>query len=128
MTGVLSDVPELAAQVARLARLRQDTAPFVSHGQFRDNLGLTVKGAIGYVYTSERGVAVTVANGSPRQRTARVALSPAVLGRDVGVDCTLHAEGEDPRRVTAVRRGGALSLQFALPSYQAAVVTWEAPD
>lgn len=128
MTGLLSDVPELAAQVARLARLRQDTAPFVSHGQFRDNLGLTVRGAIGYVYVSERGVAVTLANGSPRKRTARVALSPAVLGRDVGTDCTLHAEGDEPRRVTAVRRGSALSLQFALPPYRAAVVTWEAPD
>ncbi len=127
MAGLLSDAPDLAAQIARLAELRRATAPFVSHGQFRDNRGLTIQGAAGYVYTSARGVAVALANGSPRKRTARVVLSPEAVGRDVGMDCTLHVEGEQPRGVSAVRRGGTLALQVVLPAYGAAVVTWEAP-
>ena len=126
MTGLLSDVPELAAQVARLATLRQATAPFVSHGQFRDNTGLRVKGACGYVYTSERGLAVALASSSPRGRTARISLSPAALGRETGADCTLHTEGEKPRRLRAKCSGDAVSLEVGLPAYGAAVVTWEA--
>lgn len=125
MTGLLSDVPDLAAQIARLAKLRRDTAPFVSHGQFRDNRGLQVQGAKGYVYTSARGLAVALANGTTRRATARFVVAPAELGVEVEADCTLYVEGAEPRRVTASRRGEALSLQVALPAYGAAVVTWE---
>ena len=123
MTGLLSDDPELAAQVARLARLRKATAPFVNHAQFRDNRGLQVEGGKGYVYTSSRGLAVTLANGRPRPSTVKVSLSPEALGRSVGSSGSLFVEGEDPKSVSLGRRGDTISLSARLPAYGAGVLT-----
>jgi len=126
MTGQLSDAPELAAQVARLALLRKATAPFVSHGQFVDNRGLKVRGAEGYVYISKRGVAVTLANGKPRTAETEVTLSPAALELQLD-SATLYVEGEEPSPIVPDRRGDSLSFQLSLPAYGAAVLTLEKP-
>ena len=71
MTGSLSDAPELAAQVARLAKMRKATAPFVAHGRYRDNRGLDVEGGFGVAYTSKHGVAIALANGDARKAKLR---------------------------------------------------------
>ena len=123
MTGLLSDDPDLAAQVARLARLRKATAPFVSHGQFRDDRGLQVDGGKGYVYTSPGGVAATLANGRPRPSTVKVSLSPEALGRPAGTTGSLFVEGEEPKPVSLGRRGDTVSLSVRLPAYGAGVLT-----
>ncbi len=125
MTGLLSDVPELAAQVARLADLRRATAPFVSHGRFMDNRGLTIEGGKGYVYTSPRGVAITLANGLPRKTTVRATLSPDVLGREIGSEYRLYVEGSEPRTIAAIGRAGNLRFRVDLPAYGAGVITIE---
>lgn len=123
MTGKLSDAPELAAQVARLAKLRKATAAWVAHGQFMDDRGLRVRGATGYVYASRRGLAVTLANGRSRPATAKVTLTPAELGRAAGGTCTLYVEGARPQCVPPQRRGESLAFGVKLPSYAAAVLT-----
>ena len=74
MTGRLSDDPELAAQLGRLARLRKETAPFVSHGRFLDNRGLKIRGGTGYVYESPGGLAVALANEKPVKAGLQVKL------------------------------------------------------
>lgn len=124
MTGMLSDVPELAAHVKRLADLRKATAPFVSHGQFRDNRGLTVQGGKGYVYTSAHGVAVTLANRQNRKATLKVTLDGAAFDKPIGATGTLYVEGEAPRPVTMQLRGDRLSVSVALPAYGAGVLTF----
>jgi len=123
MTGLLSDDPELAAQVARLARLRKETASFVNHGRFRDDRGLRVKGGTGYLYESPRGLAVTLANGKGGKATLKVEVSPAALGTRGGSACILHVEGEKPEPVRPDRRGDTLSFRVALPPYGAGVLT-----
>ena len=125
MTGHLSDAPELAAQVRRLARLRKATAPFVSHGRFLDDRGLTVKGGKGYVYTSARGLAVTLANGLPRKKTLRVTLAPGKLGGLRGAAGTVFVEGAAPCSVRPRRRGDTWTFHVALPAYGAGVLTLE---
>jgi hypothetical protein len=125
MTGLLSDAPELAAQIKRMAALRQATAPFVSHGQFLDNRGLTVKGGKGYVYSSPRGLAVTLANGMPKETTLQVALSVGAFPGQAGAKCTIFVEGAEPRAVTPKRRGGTMNLTVTLPAYGAGVLTLE---
>lgn len=125
MTGLLSDAPELAAQIGRLARVRRATAPFVSHGQFLDNRGLTVSGGKGYVYASPRGLAVALANGKPRRRRLQVRLTQGAFARPVGTKCTLFVEGDDPRIVTPRRRGDTWSFETTLPAYAAGVLTLE---
>jgi hypothetical protein len=121
MTGRLSDVPDLAAQIARLARLRKATAPFVSHGQFVDNRGLTVKGGRGYVYLSPRGIAVTLANGLPKKKTLRVTLAAGMFDNISGSKCTLLVEGAKPVPIVPTRRSGKWSIEVKMPAYAAAV-------
>lgn len=123
MTGRLSDAPDLARQVKRLAALRRATAPFVSHGTFRDTLGLKVDGGRGYVYTSGRGVAVTLANGGAERARLKVTLDPDAVSAAPGGPCRFHAEGAAARAVVPRRRGGALQIDVQLPAYGAGVLT-----
>ena len=123
MTGSLSDAPGLAAQVARLAKLRKATAPFVAHGRYMDDRGLAVEGGFGVAYKSEHGIAVALANGSARKARLKVTLRPEELGVGAPGDCLLHAEGARPARITPGRRGAELRFEVALPAYQAGVLT-----
>jgi hypothetical protein len=125
MAGKLSDVPALAQQVKRLAALRKATAPFVSHGTFRDTLGLKVENGRGYVYTSDRGLAVTLANGSAKKTRLDVKLAPAAVGQTPGRSGTLYVEGAKPVRLAPARRSGTLSFEVSLPPYAAGVFTLE---
>jgi len=123
MTGLLSEAPELAAQIKRLATLRKKTAAFISHGQFLDNRGLAVKGGRGFVYHSDAGLAVALANGHSRARTLRVTLDLAAFPGFEPGSCSLFVEGESP--VPAVPRGRGMRRTFAatLPPYAAAILT-----
>lgn len=122
MTGRLSDAPELAAQIARLAKLRRDTAAWVAHGRFRDDRGLQVRGGTGYVYTSDRGLAITLANSKPRKATVRVKLTPEALGYQVSGTPKLYLEGEKPVALTPATTGDVLAFRAVLPPYGAAVL------
>ncbi len=125
MTGLLSQAPELAAQVKRLAELRKATASFVSHGRFMDNRGLRVEAGKGFIYTSARGLAVTLANGAPETRTLRVSLD-ARLYRGLGNSpCNLLVEGAAARSIMPEYRDGAWIVEAALPAYAAGVLTFE---
>ena len=119
--GLLSDEPELAAHVARLARLRQDTAAFVAEGRFRDDRGLTLEGGEGYVYTSPAGLAVTLANPSSGPCTVRAALDPQVLGKTPMASGRLHIEDGTVLDVPSKRAAGGLGLEAVLPPFGAAV-------
>ena len=123
MTGRLSDAPELAQQVKRLAALRRATAPFVSHGTFRDDRGLQVEGGKGFVFTSGRGLAVTLANGRPKPVRLKVRLTPEQAGLGSVGSCTFHVEGAAPRTLRPVSRQGALVFDLPLPAFGAGVVT-----
>jgi len=125
MTGCLSDAPELAAQVKRLAQLRKATAAFVSHGQFLDNRGLTVEGGKGYVYRSERGLAITLANGLPKRKWLRASLNIAHFPKMNDPQCMLHVEGAKPHAVVPQRNGDVLTFRVMLPAYAAGVLTLE---
>jgi hypothetical protein len=123
MTGLLSDAPDLAAHVARLARLRKETARFVSHGRFVDDRGLEVRGGKGYVYHTPRGVAVTLANGKSTPAVLAVELSPSAVGLRDAAGWLLHHEGEKAAAVRPEPRGDTLRFRVTLPPYGAAVLT-----
>jgi hypothetical protein len=125
MTGTLSDAPELAAQVKRLAKLRKDTAPFVSHGQFLDNRGLKVEGGKGYVYASEHGLAVSLANGLPTRKTLKVSIDPSLFPGLEAAQWLLFVEGKKARVIAPVTTNGHLAFRFALPGYAAGVLIFK---
>jgi hypothetical protein len=79
LTGLMSDEPDFADQISRLAKLRKRTAAFVSHGRFVDKRGLILNGADGYVFLSGGGLAVTLANGTPDPVDVSVRLFPGKL-------------------------------------------------
>ena len=58
----LSDFPEFAQHVARLASFRESAERFLVAGTFKDDLGLRVTGAFGKVYETHEEVAITLAN------------------------------------------------------------------
>lgn len=123
MTGRLSDAPELAEQVARLAQLRKATAPYVSHGRFLDRHGLEAENGEAYLFASDVGLAVTLANGRRTRRTIRVALEPDAAGDAPSRAGVLHVEGAEPVPVTPRERGGRWSIEVPVPAYGAAVWT-----
>ncbi|MCE9616079.1 MAG: hypothetical protein K8T26_17545 [Lentisphaerae bacterium] len=126
MTGKLSDAPALARQIRRLAALRKATAPWVSHGTFRDDRGLCVEGGKGFLYTSGRGLAVAAANRQPKPARVKATVASDVLRGVPDATCRLHVEGEAPRTIRPVRRRGGASFDLALPAYGAGVLVWEA--
>ncbi|MEI6518650.1 MAG: hypothetical protein WCO98_01185 [bacterium] len=123
MTGLLSDVPELAGQVKRLAKLRKDTASFVSHGQFVDKRGLIVKGGQGYVYTSASGLAITLANRKSGNKMLKIAIDFNSFSNIKPDQCLLYVEGEKPQVLTPRSRGSVLTFQVMLPAFGAGVLT-----
>jgi hypothetical protein len=125
MTGTLSEAPELAAQVKRLAKLRKETALFVSHGQFLDNRGLKVEGGKGYVYASQHGLAVTLANGQPRRKRLSVSLDTTRFPDMAQNQHTFYLEGATPRLVTPISNNRYMTFRVSLPAYAAAVLTIE---
>ncbi|MFH1476265.1 MAG: DUF6259 domain-containing protein [Verrucomicrobiota bacterium] len=125
MTGKLSDEPALAQHIARLAKLRKATAPFVSHGRFLDNRGLSVEHGNAYVFASDAGLAVTMANGKATQKTLEITLTPEETGFVPAGKGLLHIEGAEPIPIAPTRRGGKWSLEVKVPAYGAAIWTME---
>jgi len=123
MTGRLSDAPELAAHIQRLARLRKDTAAFVAHGRFLDNRGLVVENGRAYVFSSAAGLAVTMANGKAEAETLSIALMPEEIGPAPCGESLLHVEGAGPVALAPTRSDGAWHIEAPVPGYGAAVWT-----
>ena len=123
MTGRLSDEPALAEHIARLAKLRKSTAPFVSHGRFLDNRGLTVENGDAYVFLSDAGLAVTMANGKAVKKTLKITLEPEETGLVPTGKGLLHIEGTKPVPIHPTRSGDKWNLEIQMPAYGAAIWT-----
>ncbi|MFH1007461.1 MAG: DUF6259 domain-containing protein [Candidatus Latescibacterota bacterium] len=117
--------PEFGARVAQLAKLRKQTADFIAHGRFRDNVGLQVKDVIAYVYTSPQGLGVTVAETENRARRACVVLDPTVLGRGNPQRGTLCRQDGSTSPAGRVLPDGRIELELELPALEVAV--WTVP-
>ena len=120
VSGLLSDEPDLAEHVARLAKLRRDTAPYLGMGRFVDQRGLSGEGAGGYVHVSDAGLAVGLANSEDHEVCAKVRLSPEALGRRPVDGGVVHLEDGSVQPVPAAP-GGDLTAEVKLPAYGAAV-------
>ena len=117
----LSEEPELASHVARLAKLRGDTKDFVASGTFRDDLGLEVEGGLGYLFTSAKGLAVALGNKESDPQTIRFTLCPEAVGQVPVSHGRLYVEGERAAQAITEDRDGQLELQVSLPAFGSAV-------
>jgi len=123
MTGKLLDEPALARHIARLAKMRKATAPFVAHGRFLDNRGLSVENGDAYVFSSDAGLAVTMANGKATQKTLKITLALEEASFVPAGKGLLHIEGTEPVPITPTRHGGKWSVEVKVPAYGAAIWT-----
>ena len=88
----LSDFPEFAQHVARLASIREETERFWVDGTFQDDIGLRVSGAFGKVYQTREEVAVMIANLSDTTADAGFELDARHYG--IAAACTTISSGE----------------------------------
>ena len=72
----LSDFPEFAQHVSRLAAFREKTARFFVEGTFKDDLGLKLTGALGKVYEIQDEVAIILTNDTDKSASATFELDP----------------------------------------------------
>lgn len=113
--GLLSDEPEFASRIARLASLRKQTLDFLAHGRFLDNRGLAVEGASGYTFVSDAGLAVALGNSENKTVQASVELNLEKLGFNPASGGMIYSEDG-----TAIEANN-LSAKIVLPPYGAAV-------
>ena len=123
MTGLLSDEPAFAERIARLAKLRKKTASFVSHGRFVDKRGLSVKGGEGFVFLSDAGVAVTLANGKDEPAELVIELATGEVSDGRLERGTIHFEDGSGSDADPVERSGVWELTVSLPDGEAAIWT-----
>jgi hypothetical protein len=121
LDGYLSEYPEFAMHIARLAELRQDTKDFLAHGKFEDNKGLSIEGGLGHAYISENGLAIAVGNKTAQGCRIKIQFSPETLGYKPNPEGLLYIEGIKPTRVIASEKDGTLELDLALPAYGSGV-------
>jgi hypothetical protein len=123
----LSDFPEFAQQVARLASFRERTERFWIDGIFQDDIGLRVSGAFAKVYKTREEVAVIMANLT--EKTAQVSF--AVDARQYGVAGAAYSAissseaNEDGR---ATNEGSELKAARSLGPYEVIAVVFKRQD
>jgi hypothetical protein len=121
LTGTLDEYPEYAEHVKSLAELRHKTADFIAHGRFRDTIGLESDGATTYIYKSDAGLAVVIANTEDRKVDTHIAVDASALGSSVGPEGTLFRSDGTQQSVKAQDDGNGYGLDVSLPPYGVAI-------
>jgi hypothetical protein len=106
---MLSDFPEFAQHVARLASLRAKTERFWVDGTFQDDIGLRVSEAFGKVYLTGEEVAVMVANPTDKTADAGFELDARHYGI-AGASYTAVSPGESSRVDSDATEKGTLLI------------------
>jgi len=117
-TGTLSDAPEFAEHVKKLADLRKHCAARTVHARFNDVFGFTLEsgdGIVAYSYDSPSGPAVIVA-APEKAGTARVTLDRAAFSHPGNPESgqVIHLDG-------GVTQVNGDTLSFSLDKYEVRV-------
>jgi hypothetical protein len=123
----LSDFPEFAQQVARLASFRRRTEHFWIDGIFQDDIGLRVSGAFGKVYKTRQEVAVIMANLTGKVTQTGFALDGRQYGV-VGADYSMISSIGDNEEGRAVDEKTELTETRSLAPYEVIAVVFKRLD
>lgn len=118
--GLLSDEPQFAAHIDRLSRLRTATLPYLAHGIFRDNRGVSADGGSAYSHVSDAGIGVGLANSQDHPVRVQARLVPEALGRVPSSGGTIHVEDGTVIEVSS-STNGEIVAKVELPAFGAAV-------
>jgi hypothetical protein len=109
-TAKLSDWPEFAGHVKKLAGLRKVLLEFLVDGQFMDDLGLQCKGAYAKVHQKAERIAVLVAETEGKPQRVSVQLEGSRYNLGGAARCErIGLSGE--RRAQSVKSAGAGQLR-----------------
>lgn len=124
----LSDAPEFAARIKRLAALRKRTAAFTVHARFRDRQGLAVKSkspTAAAVYTSPGKLGIIISDITDGPRGG----GPVTLTLDARVHAgvelgtmVLHREDGSHRAIKSQRKGSRCSVTIRLKRWESVVL------
>jgi hypothetical protein len=123
----LSDFPEFAQHLARLASLHEKTERFWVEGIFQDDVGLQVSGAFGKVYTRHDEAALMMANLTSEAVEARFVLDARRYGITAPGYTTISSSGVSDQG--NVEKGEAvLKGTRSLGPYEVIAVLFERED
>ncbi len=123
LTGTLADFPDFAKHIKRLADLRHRTEAFVARGRFLHTIGLDTDHEPAYVYESEAGIAVVIAETKKSDADVTMVLDPTQYDVPIGANGTLHRSNGGDNRAGIARVDGAITLRFTLAPLEVAVWT-----
>ena len=120
----LSDHPEFAQHLARLASFRERTERFWVDGVFRDDVGLQVLGAFGKVYTTRNETAIMIANLTDKPVDAGFELDSRRYGITDATYSTVSSSGRsDSGKAKKVE--GVLKGRRSLDAYEVTAVVFQ---
>jgi hypothetical protein len=120
----LSDFPEFAQHVARLARFRERTERFWIDGTFQDDLGFRVSGAFGKVYQTRDEVALMIANLTDKKADAVFELDGHHYGNTNTSHSTISSSNQNEEGGRATEKGTTLTGTRGLAPYEVVVLVF----
>lgn len=120
----LSDFPEFAAHIRRLADFRGKTEEFWVNGSFEDDIGLMATGAFAKVYQTDRRVAIMAANLTGDGSTFQFEIGAHHYGIETTSFSLISSSGQSEERIAA-RGESSLSGSTLLGPFEMAAVIFE---
>lgn len=124
-TVKLSDWPEFAQHIKKLAKLRKAVLNFMVDGQFVDDLGLQCKGAYAKVYQRVDGLAVVVAETTGQRQRVTVQLDGSRYNIS-GAQCKrVDLTGEQHSNTFKRSSAGQLRTEIDLGPWEVGVLIFD---
>ena len=114
----LSDFPEFAQHVARLASFRERTESFWIDGTFQDDLGFHVSGAFGKVYQTRDDVALIIANLADKKVDADFELDSHQYGIAITSHSIISSSRQNAEDGTATENSSGFTGARGLEPYE----------
>jgi len=120
----LSDFPEFAAHILRLADFRKKTEEFWVKGSFQDEIGLQASGAFAKVYQTDQRVAIMAANLTEEGSTFQFDFDGSRFGIEPVSYSLITSSGASEEKISE-RKGSNLNGSIPLEPFGLAAVIFE---
>jgi hypothetical protein len=119
----LSDFPEFAEHVKRLAGFRNQTEQFWVDGTFQDDIGLQTTGAFAKIYQSNEKIAIMAANLQEEVSDLNSLIDPSLYGIKTAEYSVISSSGKNEQGV-ANSEGKRLRVSRALGPFEMIAVVF----
>ena len=120
----LSDFPEFAEHVKRLADFRNQTVQFWVDGTFQDDIGLRATGAFAKIYQTKEKVAIMAANLQEQASDLSSLIDPSLYGIKTPEYSVITSSGKNEQGVANLE-GNSLKVSRALGPCEMVAIVFE---